>query len=97
MDGSNPGTASLEFQGAAPASSGEPDDLIISVPPAELAGPEDEHDSNQGGERVQMGRGSPDPHRWTGTIQCDQATVTGPAASAGSKTVALKITFVYHK
>ncbi len=34
VDGSNPGTASLEFQDAAPASSGEPDDLIISVHPS---------------------------------------------------------------
>ncbi len=37
------------------------------------------------------------PTDGTGTIQCDRATVTGPAASAGSKTVVLKITFVYHK
>jgi hypothetical protein len=98
VDGSNPGTASLDFQGAASTSSNEPDDLVIRIHP----------NSNSlvlktstiqvnGGKECKWDLGALTPADGTGTIQCDRAAVNGPTGSTGSKSVALKITFMYHK
>jgi hypothetical protein len=98
VDGSNPGTASLEFQGAATTSADGPDDLVIRVHP----------NSNSivlktstiqvsAGKECKWDLGVLSPDNGTGTIQCDRAAANGPTDPSGSKSVALKITFTYHK
>lgn len=98
VDGSNPGTASLDFQGPASTGSNEPDDLVIRVHP----------NSNSlvlktsaiqvsGGKECTWDLGVLTPTDGTGTIQCDRAALSSPTDSSGSKSVALKITFMYHK